>query len=1843
MSETKSGLRPCIMAAAVALALGLAGCGGGGGSNVRPTTPPPPSGSGGGGDQDPPSTLTDAFHIDFDKATRTWSQDIDGKGSLVKEGSGRLILTGHDTYTGGTTISGGVLQIGDGGTKGSIVGDVANNATLAFNRSDDVTFDGLISGSGLVVKQGDGVLTLTAANTYTGGTTVSGGTLVVARGGALGTSDVTLQGVSSYATLQIDENVSFANHVVLGESAMLDNSGAVGGDVDNAVLGAGGGYTYVYNQGAGTIKADDTAVRMTGGGGVGNDNGGLIEGGAFGVVLSHGGSVLNEGPGSTIRSKAGSAVYIDGAEGIVTNRKGGILTSGSTAVHMGYGGQLDNGAGATIATTGTESGDCADGGDCSIFVPTSTDAPHVLSLSNAGTIIGNVQLDASATNSVILWAGGAIHGDLDIGSNADALLGLNGGTNTVQRYSQAVTGTTRFVGHLDKYGDGTWIIDTDALGAAASTWITGGTLQVGDGGDKGAIGQGRVNIESGELVFDRSDDVIFAGDIHGTGSLTQAGTGTLTLTGGNYHTGGTWVTDGTLRIVSDQTGFISGDIVNNATLELRAEARADAVLYESSISGSGRIVQRDALILNGDNSAFTGTTEVDGDLVVGSHAGSEATLGGTLLVGGTLGGYGRVGDVIVDGGVLAPGSSTAFGVEGNFGTLTVDGDLTLSAGGEIHLNLGVPGTRSGTFGRSDNIQVNGDLVLEDAVLKFNTTAGMAPGLYNIINYTGTLTEKSGGLAVDTAVPPTLQRALQYNPGQINLLLSDNPAVAFWAARGTPAFGGSGTWTATSATWTDIDASAVPGPMDMQPSFAIFQGSPGTVTVDTSEGDIRVTGMQFFVDGYTVNGATPADAITLVRDDSGYAPVVNVGDGTHAGKDSTVVINTALNGADGLLKTGEGTLTLSGDNGLSGNVDIAAGTLHMAGGSMHGVGHMAIGGGNDAEALLLVDPGVTLEAAFTLGDGGTLVNHGLLQPTLGTNNDSDASAIRGVGMSTIINEAGGRIRNEEGVAIAMTHGGSLLNQGTGTSVSASQSPNSRHYAVKFWNEEGTVANLDGARIEGARGGVALLAGGTVSNDGTGSSILASASDVGSEGVTIQGNKGKVTNQHGATISGARVGVSLYAGGSVLNDGAGSRISATGDQGGSGWGVLVANATGTVTNTGGGVISGLLGGIVLAQGGAIVNGAGSRIESLDATRGNCDDFNHCAIYVDARYDGSGGATSLSNAGHIQGRVQLDPQAANTVTLTAGGVIDGDLDIGSQAKSTLVLNGAAGTTQRYSDAVSGTTVFQGKLVKSGAGTWVLDAGAPEAMTGVNVKSGTLRAIGMLSGHVDIKSAGVLDGVPTINGKLDNAGVVAVHDGDTGVTGAYRQTADGTLAISLGSKLDVHGKATLDGGTLRVTGADQGYVANTHTSVLVADAGVDGTFDKLVKDAGVVFTSSTIRYGANDVWLDTTGLDVTQAARGEEVDYTPASMGGAVRVQAAFDRINAALATARGRALDKTATMPASAFLTAAGQFQQAPDLRAAQMSLDSLSGQLHAASAAMTLQAIDATGRAFSERVDAIMAGGVEHGVWASNLQRGGDMARNGYADVDYRLNGWLVGGDMPVGADLLAGFAMSQSDGSERLAGRFDRNDSRDTAAMAYLGWVGNRWYAHGRVGLGHYRQRINRMLLLGTQYQGVWTDYTGHYNVAHGESGLHFRVGGLQLTPFASVEFDRVTRGSFAEQGAGGFGLRADAQTLQRWQGGVGLKLARKWQLAGGGSLALDARIERRHTLSANGEVFDASFTGMDAWQPLTGVGLSRRSTVVGLGLTAQPGTHTHVRFGYDYLDGDRGRAGNASARFSMDW
>ncbi|HUJ10590.1 MAG TPA: autotransporter domain-containing protein [Verrucomicrobiae bacterium] len=112
---------------------------------------------------------------------------ISGSGSLTQSGGGSLTLTGDNTYSGGTTINAGTLQVGDGGTSGSLgTGTITDNSALVYDRSDSVVVSNAISGSGSLTQAGAGTLVLVGTNTFGGRTVISSGTLQVGDGNTSG-------------------------------------------------------------------------------------------------------------------------------------------------------------------------------------------------------------------------------------------------------------------------------------------------------------------------------------------------------------------------------------------------------------------------------------------------------------------------------------------------------------------------------------------------------------------------------------------------------------------------------------------------------------------------------------------------------------------------------------------------------------------------------------------------------------------------------------------------------------------------------------------------------------------------------------------------------------------------------------------------------------------------------------------------------------------------------------------------------------------------------------------------------------------------------------------------------------------------------------------------------------------------------------------------------------------------------------------------------------------------------------------------------------------------------------------------------------------------------------------------------------------------------------------------------------------------------------------------------------------------------------------------------------------------------------------------------------------------
>ncbi|WP_339762805.1 autotransporter domain-containing protein [uncultured Hoeflea sp.] len=303
-------------------------------------------------------------------------EDIFGDGT-IEHYAGTTILTGANTNSGSTTIFGGTLQIGNGGTTGSFGGDITNNAALIFNRSDALTFVDDISGTGTLTKSGAGVLTLTGSNTHSGRTTVEAGTLRAGSAGAFAANTAyTVNGgtldLNGHA-LTMSALSGTGGTVALGTAGLTVNQS--GTTSYGGVISGTGSLT---KSGAGTLTLTGANTHT---GGTTVLAGRLVVNGSVGAVTLSGGSLGGSGTIGGFTASSGSTIAPGNSIGTLNVTGSAAFTAGSTyAVEVDSAGNSDK-----IAATGSVTID--NGATVSVSAENGTDDGATYAPSTTYTII----------------------------------------------------------------------------------------------------------------------------------------------------------------------------------------------------------------------------------------------------------------------------------------------------------------------------------------------------------------------------------------------------------------------------------------------------------------------------------------------------------------------------------------------------------------------------------------------------------------------------------------------------------------------------------------------------------------------------------------------------------------------------------------------------------------------------------------------------------------------------------------------------------------------------------------------------------------------------------------------------------------------------------------------------------------------------------------------------------------------------------------------------------------------------------------------------------------------------------------------------------------------------------------------------------------------------------------------------------------------------------------------------------------------------------------------------------------------------------------------------------------
>jgi autotransporter-associated beta strand protein len=471
-------------------------------------------------------------------------------GSLTKLGTGTLILTGNNTYSGGTTIGAGTLQLGNGGTSGNIAGNVADNGTLAFDRSDVLTFDGAISGSGGVTQIGTGTTILTANNSYNGGTTISAGTLQLGNGGTTGsiTGNVIDNGI-----------LAFNRSDVFSFGGVISGTGGVNQiGTGTTILTGNNTYTGATIISAGTLQAGSTSAfgvnselivnSILDVHGFNNVIGSLS---GSGTVLNNGGTVAALTVGNDNSNSSFSGVLENGTSALRLIKSGtGVLTltgnniyNGGTTISAGTL-QLGNGG-----TTGSITGNVIDNGTLAF------NRSDVITF--GGVISGTGGLQQNGTGTTVLVADNTYTGTTTVNSGS---LIVDGSISSPQTFVNAG-------GFLGGHGTiGGNVLNSGTVGQFNSP----GTLSIT--GNYTQNPSGTLQIQIAGLGMGQHDLLAVNGHAALAGTLQLNGVGGFNLQPGNQITfltanngvSGTFSNVSTGTIVQGQVTSLANSVVLTA-------------------------------------------------------------------------------------------------------------------------------------------------------------------------------------------------------------------------------------------------------------------------------------------------------------------------------------------------------------------------------------------------------------------------------------------------------------------------------------------------------------------------------------------------------------------------------------------------------------------------------------------------------------------------------------------------------------------------------------------------------------------------------------------------------------------------------------------------------------------------------------------------------------------------------------------------------------------------------------------------------------------------------------------------------------------------------------------------------------------------------------------------------------------------------------------------------------------------------------------------------------------------------------------------------------------------------
>jgi autotransporter-associated beta strand protein len=1361
-------------------------------------------------------------------ANQTVSAILGGAGDVTQFGTGTLTLSGVNTYAGATTVTQGILQLGNASALGSVGGNVRvnggtldlggfsvaksqlilesggvlQNGTIAFSgpmQVADGSVSAVLGGAGELLKLTGGTVVLLGANTYTGATTVNAGILrlgaagVIPNASALVVNGGTLD-LNNFAQTVGSLSGTGGTIATGGIGGRLDVNQTVNGVYAGSFSGPTDGVTsfYLQKMGAGTLTLSGTNT-ATGNGRVYVTDGRLIlqNGNAVGDN-----NILEVIGAATVELQANETIgaLLSGAGGTIqlnantlTLAGVGIATLGSTAATItGTGGLTLNAASYTqvftqpLAYTGATTilnGAFQFGGNniiadgSSVVINGASAALNIVTFSDT---VAGVSLQAGT----IAGTTGVLTSLTDVDAQSGSISAILGGAAGL---TKTTAGTVTLSGANTYTGTTTITAGILQLGAAgvipdaSAVIINGGTLNLNNftetvGSLSGAGGTVATGGVTGRLIVNQAVNGVYAGSFSGATGLSATylqkdGAGTLTLSGTNTATGA-----GRIWVTGGRLILQSGNAVgDNNTLEV--------------IGGSTVELQANETI-GGVLSAAGSTIQLNANTLTLAGLGVPASAVANLTITGT-------------GGLTING--TGF-IQGFTQPLSYTGATTILNG---KLELG----GNNIIANGSSVVINGASAILDIQSFTDTVAGVSLQAGSIAGTTGVLTSLTDVDAQSGSISAVLGGAAgltKTTAGTVTLSGANTYTGATTINAGTLAGGAANAFSAASATTINTGGTLNLGGFAQTINAVALAG--GTLTNGTLTGAVTSTGGTINTIAGTATVTTTA-GLTIATGANTYTGATTINGGE-------LRVNGSLgNTAVAVNNTG----TLSGIGTIGGAVTVNAGGTLSAGQSPGTltVGSLTLNAGSNS-VFELNSPGTVGGVTNDL-----VISNGPVQ--LGGTLTATAASAGFYRLISVV--GGGAITGNYATVNVAGFTGQVYTNAPGAAEQVNLAVLGAGQIMQFWDGADTLGN---GTVDGGAGTWDATSTSWTGLPGQAGVNAPWQSSVG----VFQGTAGVVTvggtqafqvlqfNVDGYTLNGGQLGIGVVGGGTINVNGAGLTTtinSAIVDGVGTslskvGAGTL--NLGGVNTYTGGTTVLagtlGLLAGGVLASNvtvGAVgtFNNAGT-VNASVTNSGTTNNSNLIAgsvtntgtlMTTGTIQSGVTNSGTVNAAGTINGAI-----ANNAGTFTVSGVLAGNGAFSNAGGAILAVNGGNFTGLASLVNAGSITIGAGRTLSAGtitnnAGTIALDVGAilqGTANTLNNAATINVATNGAIldAGAINNLASGVINfngpgGTATLSSGLqvNNAGAINLIGGNLNVVGPLSNTGQVAIAANLAANL--------------------------------------------------------------------------------------------------------------------------------------------------------------------------------------------------------------------------------------------------------------------------------------------------------------------------------------------------------------------------------------------------------------------------------------------------------------------------